>query len=882
MNWLRRLFSRRKLYADLSLEMQEHLEERTAELIATGLSPDEAQSAARREFGNAALLEEHSREVWQWTTIENILRDFRFAARQLRRNPGFTLTVVLTLTLAIGANTTVFTMVNALLIRPLPYPHPERLAALTRHLAGVLPNGRPIDESDDSQDGETWELLRDNVSAVQAAAYSFDSSGVNLEADSRVRYVQDHRVSSAYFEVLGIKPFLGRIFTAEEDLPKGPNAAILSYELWQTLFAGDRNILGQAIRLKGEPYTVVGVMSPHVQTTVQADLWTPIQPWRGGEGGGDNYQIVMRLRDGATWTQVNGQLQPLHPSMFDRLLKGAKIELVARPLQEDLAEAKLKPTLILMSAVALILLIAAANLAGLMLVRVTRRTSEIATRMALGAPRSAILRQAVMEPLILCLAGATLGADLAYFSLHSFASLFPSGLIPLGGLQLDGRVLGFTFLCMVGVGLLIALFPVIATRRVSIRPTLADRSRNAGAGSGRTRQILVASEVCLTLVLLAGSGLLIRTLLYLETSPSGFDSANVLTASASLDNSRYHDPVVFQRLVHDSLSAMQQIPGVESAAMGLSLPYERGLNDGFKVLDGPKAGTEMVSSSAYVTPDYFRALRIPLVAGRSFTDDDSSSAAPVAMVNVSFARKFLGTQDVVGLHLGFGKASATIVGVIGDVKKRPGASANAPLSTEAVYYVPYTQVDKPSLKIIHVWFEPSWLVRTHAPITGLPDAMQAAMTQIDPKLPFARFHSLSDLQSLALSQQRIEVLLLTVLAGLALLISVVGIFGLVSNMVAQRRREIGIRMALGCTLKQAMVHVAGSGMAAVGIGLTAGLLLAMVALRILKSELYGVKNLDPVTLAIVSLLMLFAALLASFAPTLRIARIDPASTLRTE
>jgi predicted permease len=487
-----------------------------------------------------------------------------------------------------------------------------------------------------------------------------------------------------------------------------------------------------------------------------------------------------------------------------------------------------------------------------------------------------------MEPILLALTGASCGVAVAFLGLNSFTRLFPPDLLPLGGIQIDARVLAFTFLCMVGAALLIGIFPGLAARHVQIRPTLAGRSSQTGAHTGRTRQILIATEVCLTLVLLAGSGLLVRTLVYLQTLPPGFDSSNVLTASASLDDSRYHDPAAFQKLVGQSLAAMRQIPGVESAAMGLSLPYERGLNDGFKVLDGPKAGTEMVSSNAYVTPDYFRALRIPILAGRSFTDDDTSTSAPVVMVNVAFAKKHLGTLDVAGLHLGLGKTSCLIVGLTGDVKKRPGIDVNAPLATEPMYYVPYTQVDRPFLQIVHGWFEPSWLVRAQRPVAGLSEAMQAALAQADPRLPFSSFHNLSDLQSLALSQQRIEVLLLTVFAGLALIISLVGIYGLVSNMVVQRRREIGIRMALGCTLRQAMAHIARTGMIAVGFGLAAGLLLAAFALRILKSELYGVRNLDPITLAAVSLLLLLTALLASFAPTRRIARIDPASTLRAE
>jgi predicted permease len=882
MTWWTQLFSRQSIYRNLSEEMQEHLDERVEELTTGGMSREQALATARREFGNALLLAERGREVWTWSWLENILRDLRFTVRQLRRDPGFTFIVILTLTLAIGANTAVFSMVSALLLRPLPYLEPERLASLNRHLAGVLSNGQPIEEFDEGQDGEAWELVRDNVPSVLAAAYSFDSTGANLGTVHGVRYVEDHRVSATFFDVLGIQPFLGRNFTPEEDRLHGPNAAILSYRLWQSLFSGDRNILGGTIRLKGEPYTVVGVMPLRVTTTTPADLWTPIHPRKGGEGGGDNYHIVMRLREGATWSEVNSQLQPLRPAMFDRLRVGEGSHLIATPFQEDLARERRKPTLILMSAVSLILLIAAANLAGLVLVRLSRRDNEIATRMALGAPRGAIVRQIVMEPLLLALAGALCGTILVLLGLKSFAHLFPVGMLPVGGIGIDARVLAFTLLCTGGTAMFIGTFPALASRRMQMRPSLSGRTSSAGARGGLTRQILIASEVCLTLVLLAGAGLLIRTLVYLRSLPSGFDATNVLTARASLDDSRYHDPVAFQKLVRESLAAMQQIAGVESAAAGLSLPYQRGLNDGVVVLDGPNAKNETVSSSTYVTPEYFRALRIPVLAGRSFTDDDTSSGEPVAVVNVSFARKQMGTLNVVGLHLGLGKTKCTVVGLVGDVKKRPGIAVSAPLATEPMYYIPFTQVDEPYLKIVHGWFQPSWLVRGQGPIAGLPGAMQSALAKADPELPFASFHSLSDLEAAALMQQRAEVLLLTVLSGLALLLSLVGVYGLVSHLVVQRRREIGIRMALGCQVPQAMTIVAGSGVSAVISGLAGGLILSSFTLRILKSELYGVRNFDPITLIAVSLLLFSAALLASFAPTLRIARIAPAATLRAE
>lgn len=881
MSWFGQVFSRRHLYRDLSEEMEEHLQERTAELVASGMSQEDAASLARKEFGNSALLEERGREVWQWQPLERLSRDARLAIRQLRRNPGFTFTVILTLALATGANTAVFSLVNTLLLRPLPYSEPQELSIVVRYLHGVTPSGHVVDEVDDGQDGETWELIRDHVTAARFAAEYHEADGVNLEANHQARYVKDHRISAAYFDVLGIKPLMGRSFTQEEDTPHGPNAVILSYELWKSVFSSDPGVLGRVIRLKGEPYTVVGVMPPHIQTTALADLWTPVRPWHGGEGGGPNYQFLMRLNSGATWSQVNAQLRTLRPEFFKQMLKGATVYLAARPLQEDMADGSRTPALMLMGAVALILVIACINIAGLMLVRVYRREDEVATRLALGATKGSIVRQLFMEPLLLTVTGTAIGITLAYLALASFVRLLPPEMLPATEITIDHRVLLFAVLCAAVSAIFIGLIPALATRKFQIRPTLSGRT-SAGPQRSRARHILTASEVCLTLVLLAGAGVLVRTLVYLQTLPPGFDATDVTIAKVSLDDARFRDAADFRALLQKSLDAMRRLPGVESAAVGLGVPYERGLNDGFKIVDGPTAGTGMASSTSYITPDYFRAFHIPVIAGRAFSEEDTSESAKVAIVNVSFARKFFHSMDVVGRHLRLGNDLCTVVGVVGDVTKEPGISINAPLSTEPMYYVPATQVSTAFLTLVHTWFQPSWIVRSSGPISGLNQQMQKALEEAAPNLPFAEFHPMSDLQATALSQQRVEVMLLTALASLALLLSLVGVYGMVSNLVAQRRREIGIRMALGCTLSQAMLEIGRSGVIAVILGLGIGLGAAAFALQAIKSQLFGVRSLDPVTLITACLLLLTAACVACFAPTLRIARINPASTLRSE
>jgi predicted permease len=393
------------------------------------------------------------------------------------------------------------------------------------------------------------------------------------------------------------------------------------------------------------------------------------------------------------------------------------------------------------------------------------------------------------------------------------------------------------------------------------------------------RQTLIAGEVALTVVLLAGSGLMIRTLVHLETLPPGFNPAGVMTAKASLDDARYHDPAAFNKLLDTSIAAMERIPGVKSAAMGLTLPYERALNDSVTLHDGPEAGQEVGSDEVYVTPGYFDTLEIPLLQGRGFTASDSRDTQPVVIVNRTFARKFFGDVNPVGRTLNKG---AVIVGVVSDVQLSSGLNPVAPIMSEETVYMPATQADPKLLALVHTWFQPSWIVRTTGPVEGLTAQMQRALTSADPGLPFSGFYSMSDLLANTLATQRIEVALLGTMAGLALLLSAVGIFALVSNMVVQRTREIGIRIALGSSVRQAMAHVGGPGVRASVIGLVLGLILCVGALRAMRSVLYGVGVYDAPTVVGVVLTLVAVTLLAASVPTLRIARIEPAKTLRDE
>jgi macrolide transport system ATP-binding/permease protein len=483
-----------------------------------------------------------------------------------------------------------------------------------------------------------------------------------------------------------------------------------------------------------------------------------------------------------------------------------------------------------------------------------------------------------VENLLLALAGGAAGVCVGYLALRGLLSLLPVGYLPVAGVPLDARVLAFTLAASLLTSVLFGVLPAMALRKVDLRSSMS--TRGTGGDRFRLRQAMIAGQVAMTVVLLAGAGLLIRTLIHLETLPPGFNPNGVMTAKASLDDARYHDPAAFRNLLNQSVAAMRRIPGVENAAVGITLPFETALNDVVTFRDGKNAGREEGTDELYVTPGYFETLQIPLLSGRLFTDSDGPSSQSVAIVNQTFARKFYGNESAVGRTLNKG---LVIVGVVADVQLSSNLDPVAPLQSEETMYVPAAQMSDPrSLAMIHVWFQPSWVVRSAGPVEGLTAQMQQALRSADPSLPFSGFYSMSDLMAQTLFTQRIEVALLGAMAGLALLLSAVGIFALVANMVAQRTREIGIRIALGSSVRRAMVNVGSPGVLAATLGLLAGLLLCVYALRAMRSVLYGVAVYDATTIAGVVAVLVLVTLAASIAPTLRIARINPASTLREE
>jgi predicted permease len=823
---LRNLIGKKQVESQLDDEVRACVDMMTDERMAAGMSVTEARRAALMEFGGIEQAKQAVRDHRAGTRLELVWRDARFGWRQLLRNPGFTVTVIITLALSIGANTAIFSIVNALMIKGLPYSQPERMGTIFTRIMGT----RASDERH-HVNGEQWELLRDNVPALISAVSGIRPSGVNLEAGPHVQYVHNERISAHYLDVLGIQPAIGRNLSAVEDRPHGPQAAILSDSLWRSLFGADRSIVGRAILLKGAPYTVIGVLPPDTTTPSNADVYTALQPAHDGEGGGTNFEAITRLRDGATWQEADAEINRAWSKRANRYELGddptAQVSYYSVPLQKGQAATLRPQALTLMLASGLIMLIACANLAGLTLVRMMRRTPEVATRLALGASHWQIQRQFWIENLLLALVGGAAGIGMGFLALRGLLVLLPEHFLPVARVSLDGRVLAFTLALSLLTSVLFGMLPGLATRKVDLRSSLASRSL-AGEGSQRVRQTLIACEVALTVVLLAASGLLIRTLMHLETLPPGFNPNGVTTARASLDDVRFHDPMTFLKMLDQSTAAMRQIPGVQSAAVGLSLPFERSMiMGGITISDGKESGQKATADFVYVTPDYFATLQIPILMGRPFSQSDRAKTQHVAIVNQTFVREYFHRDNPVGRHL---NKDTLIVGVVADVAMAPGIDAGAPLTGEETMFVPATQTVSSLVSMAHVWFQPSWIVRTAGPVEGLTAQMQRALAGAAPNLPFSGFYSMRDLQAKTLTSQRVEVALLSAMATLALLLSAVGIFALVASIVGQKTCEIGIRIALGSTIRQAMIHIGAPGVRASALGLIVGLILCVGAL----------------------------------------------------
>jgi predicted permease len=873
----RSLLLRRRLDADMDDEMQFHIEQYRRDLVSSGVAPAEAARRARKEFGAISLVKEECREVKGVPMLDEFVRNVSFAFRQLRRSPGFGATVVLTLGLCIGANTAVFSVIEAALLRPLPYPEPDRLYEVVREMR----RGTEF-QSTTGQDGYAWEALKD-ARSLQVAALG-GTTGVNLGSDNRAVYVQQQRVSAGYFRVLGIPLAHGREFDETEDRSGGAPAVVLSHGIWKRLFHGDPLIVSRTILLRGEPHVVVGIAGEAFRPRGRVDVWTPLKPSTKGEGAGINYALVARLNSRSTWAQALAEVQTRGATAFERRKIPPTVTAVMSiaPFERANQAGLRDRLLILCAAAAVVLLIGCVNIASLMLARGSARRREMGTRIALGGGPGSLMRQLTTESLVLGVIGGAAGLALGYLAIETLQTVVTRYGI-WQELRLDSRVLLATTLVSLSVSFLFGLTPALQAARVDVRETLLEGGSRAvvGGQSHWLRRALVLTEVALSLVLLVGAGLLIRTLLHLQHLDPGFDGTNVLTASASLQDARYRESGGVNRLFRDSLEAIRKIPGVAAAAVGLHVPYQRWLNSGARVRGSSASlDTEIGTSMNYVTPGYFEALRIPVRAGRVFDERDTEDSMPVALVNETFARKFLKGQDALTSYIVGGKAARQIVGVVSDLQQQPGLSRSGPIVQEPALYIPATQFSSDAFRMAHTWYSPNWVVRGTGRRQEIAGGIERAIAGVDPLLPVASFRSMIDERDSALKSERTNAWLLGTLAGLALLLALVGVYGMVANSVVERTREFGIRMALGSSRGRVVWNAVAPGMLLSAAGVAIGALMAAGSVRLLKGLLYGVPPIDtPTFLTMASALIVISAL-ASLIPALRLVRLAPASVLR--
>jgi predicted permease len=802
------------------------------------------------------------------------MRDLRYAVRVLLKAPVFALTAILTLALCIGANTAIYTVVDRVLLRPLPYPRPDRLAMIVRHYQGL-----GTSESDVSQAGAAWVALRDGTTGIDLAVFGM-GMGVNLVAGGQAEYVMQQRVSAGYFKVLGVPPALGREFNDDEDRVNGPAAAILSHALWTHAFAGDPGIVGRAVVLRGEPHTIVGVMPAAFRTNTPCDVWTPIRPSPVGEGGGENYGIIARLKDGVSWGEADGQVASATAEMVRDRYRNRRyaVRLGLLPMQAGLTKETRAPLLVLWAAVGMVLLIGCVNVAGLLLARGAARAQEIATRIALGGGRAAIVRQLLTESLVLSACGGAAGVAVGYASSRVFARWLEEAFGITGELGLDGRVLLISIASALLTSVIFGLLPALQASRVNLRETLVESGgpNIAGHARGWIRRVMVGTEVALGVVLLVGAGLLIRTFDHLVSKPAGLDSAHVLTATLSLQDARYETSDRVAQLFERTLARMREVPGVQKAAVALTLPYERALNNGFRLVGGDPSGRPF--NLTYVTSEYFEALHVPLKRGRLFTDADAAGA-PVIIVNETFVRLHSPDQDPIGRQIA-NNGVRTIVGVVGDVQTKTAFGNFGPIGAGPAAYVPPAQLSAGFFKTVHTWFSPSWIVKLAGPQEQIVEQMQRAVQSVDPQLPFAKFRTLDDVRGQAVATPRAQAALLSTLAGLALVLAAIGLYGLMANSVAERTRELGIRLALGASSRQAVLVAAAPGLVLAVIGVGVGALIARLGATTMSHLVWGISVNDPLTFGLASAAVFLVAVVATLVPAVRIARLNPITALR--
>ena len=877
-SFARAAIGRSRFERDMKEELRFHLQAQVQDLVRAGVPREEAERRARLAFGADGRVEEECREARGLHLWDTLQRNVRYAARLLRRDRVFTGAAVATLALCIGVNTAVFSVVDAVLLRPLPYPAPESLAQVTTAFTFKGGSGEQL-----AQTGLVWEAVRDRVPSLDAAVVSGMIVNVNLAGEGRVENLRQQRVSAGFFKALGIQPALGREFTRDEDRQGGAAVVVLSHDAWHRVFDAAPSIVGRTVMLRGEPHTVVGVTPAGFQSVQPADIWTPVRAWRGGEGGGSNYMVFGRLKAGRTWAQAESEAARAGSDIFTDMdiPPGSVARLHLVPLQKGLTDELRRPLFLLWAAVIAVLVIGCANVASLLLARGSARTRELATRVALGGGQAAVVGQLLTESLVLALAGGAAGLLVAYLVLGVLEGALADALGLWQAVHLDSRALGITLVLTVLTSLLFGLFPALRVARVDVRAALVEGGARGVAGSARhwPRRLMVVTQVSLGLALVVLAGLLVRTVAGLYSQPAGFDARDVLAGQLSLQDARYQTAESVTRLFDRALGRIRVLPGVETAGAALTLPYERALNLGFLPLDGRPGGGRL-ASVVYVTPGFLETLRIAVLQGRGFDDRDRGGAPGVAVVNAAFGRFFYRDRDVIGQRIGMGGQPREVIGVVADVQQRPGWGEFGPLAAVPTIYLPVSQMADRSLPLIHTWFSPSIVVRSPLAAGALIPELQRELTAVDPLLPFSGFRTMHDIRAESLANRRVAAQLLGGLALLALVLTFVGLYGLVASGVAERLHELGIRLALGASRGRALRDLAGQGVALAVLGIAAGAVLAALSVPALRGVVWGVPLFDPWTFGAAAAGVLVLSLVASVLPARRATRLDPARILR--
>jgi len=860
---LRVLTHRRAADEDVADEVQHFLDQAAAESVTRGLSPEEARRAAKLEVGNMDAVREQIREAGWENLLESFLADLRFALRLLRNSPGFALVAVLTLALGIGANTAIFGLIDAMLLRPLPFTESDRLVSMWT----MLPRwGREVASGPDFQD---W---RKSAALEDAAAVSRTS--MNLGDVTEPERLIAGRATASLLPVLKLHPIIGRNFAPAEDQPGGPNVVLLGRALWLRQFGGRTDILGKAIQLNAVPYEVIGVVPTEINIIAAADVWIPQALRSDLPRRGDFLRVIGRLRPGFTVEQAQAQLATLAHQLSDQYPDTNKdVGIGTADLHADLVHNARPMLLSLWIAVGFVLLIVVANVANLLLARAATRKKEVAIRVALGAKPARLLRQLLTESLVLAFIGGGLGIGLAYWALGAALKFLPWKLPEGVSVQISGLTLAFAAGVTLGAGILFGMVPGIQAVRSSVFSFLKDGRRTSQAGHQSTRRGLVSAEIAIALLLLVGAGLMIRTVQRLRQVDPGFRGNGLLTFRVTLPPEQYSEQkqVIYYNQL---LSRLAALPSVQSVGATSDLYFESGNYFSFQIQGHPpKRGEEPDAYSSAVTSAYAQTMGVRLIRGRFFTDADRENSAKVAVINEKLAKQYFGWQDPIGQHVGFDTDKGVtvwreVVGVIGDVHQE--TLDKAPY---AEMIVPLAQSPQPAIAIV---------IRTSARPELLVPAVRHEVQAIDANVPMYNVRTMDEITSESLLDRNFQTWILGAFAALALLVAAIGIYGVMALAVTQRIWEFGIRMALGAQPSQILSLVLGSALRLVAVGLGIGLLGSLALARFLTAFLFGVSAHDPSTMLFVAVLLGLVALLACYVPAFRAMRVDPIVALRYE